>query len=180
MIDDLDEKIASIEAETGLDLPGDEAPSASPPPDAADALAGSAAQLVADSHLQGETAAGILREFLDERDRRIELERKVRKAEARQPPQPAPYQPDPFVDAVGFANAKIHEQLAPIRQHLWQQAVRGQISNARAAHGAISATEAHRQRTSIPAASRPQAALMALVPQATTWPPSNREYQNPQ
>jgi hypothetical protein len=32
MTDDLDEKIASLEAETGLDLSGDEATSASPPP----------------------------------------------------------------------------------------------------------------------------------------------------
>jgi len=37
MTDDLDEKIATLEAETGLDLSGDEAPSASSPPEAGDA-----------------------------------------------------------------------------------------------------------------------------------------------
>jgi hypothetical protein len=85
--DDLDAKIAVLEAETGLDLSGDEALDASLPSEVADHLAGSAAPPVADSP-RAESAAGTIREYLDERDRRIDLERRVREAEARLSQQP--------------------------------------------------------------------------------------------
>ena len=103
MTDNLDDtRIAELEAETGLDLSGDEAPSALPPSEAAISLAGEAAP-TADSRAivrADEAAVSSIRELLDERDRRIELERRIREVEARltpQPPQEQPYQPDPFI-----------------------------------------------------------------------------------
>jgi len=78
MTDNLDDtRIAELEAETGMDLSGDEAPSALPPSEAAISLAGEAAP-TADSRaiVRADEAAGCsIRELLDERDRRIELER---------------------------------------------------------------------------------------------------------
>ena len=111
MTDNLDDtRIAELEAETGLDLSGDEAPSALPPSEAAISLAGEAAP-TADSRAivrADEAAVSSIRELLDERDRRIELERRIREVEARltpPPPQEQPYQPDPFIDPSAFAPA---------------------------------------------------------------------------
>jgi hypothetical protein len=143
--DDLDTKIASLEADLGMDLSaldanpglnlGEEAPDAEPPAEAVPADVPGAAPPVADSP-RAESAAGTIREYLDERDRRIDLQRRVREAEARLTPQQQPqYQPDPFMDPDGYARVRINAELAPIRQHLWQQALRGQIADAHGAHG---------------------------------------------
>jgi hypothetical protein len=143
--DDLDTKIASLEADLGMDLSaldanpglnlGEEAPDASPPAEAA-IPAREAAPPATDSHPQGESAAGTIREYLDERDRRIDLQRRVQEAEARMQQQRTPaYDPDPFMDPHGYANARINEQLQPIRNFIAQQAIRGQIGDAHAAHG---------------------------------------------
>jgi hypothetical protein len=136
MTDDLDAKIATIEAELGLDLSGtgNEVIDAELPQEAAIPPTGEAAPPAADS-TERESAAGTIREYLDERDRRIDLERRVREAEARLPQQ-QPYQPDPYMDPHGFANARINEQLAPLRAVVQQQVIRNQVGEARAAHGA--------------------------------------------
>jgi hypothetical protein len=90
--DDLDAKIATIEAELGLDLSGtgNEVIDASPPSEAADHLAGS---------------AGTLREYLDERDHRVDLERRVREAEARIQQQQQKAAADVALDALNATSA---------------------------------------------------------------------------
>jgi hypothetical protein len=140
----IDSRIATIEAELGLELKGTGNEAIDAEIDAelsqeAAIPAREAAPPAADSP-RAESAAGTsIKEYLDERDRRIDLERRVRDAETqlmqRQQQQAPAYGPDPFMDPAGFANARINEQLAPIRAHLAQQAMRGQIADATAAHG---------------------------------------------
>jgi hypothetical protein len=134
----IDSRIATIEAELGLELKGtgNEAIDAEIDAELSQEAAiptREAAPPVADSP-RAESAAGtFIKEYLDERDRRIDLQRRVQEAEARMQQQRAPaYDPDPFIDPHGYANARIAEQLAPIRAHLYQQAIRGQIHDAHA------------------------------------------------
>jgi hypothetical protein len=133
----LDANIAQLESELGVDLSGtgnDAIDNAELPEEAAIASTGEAAPPAADSPLAESAAGTSIKEYLDERDRRIELERRVREAEARMQQQQA-YEPDPFMDPDSYTRVRINAELAPIRNCIQQQALRSQIADVHAAHG---------------------------------------------
>jgi hypothetical protein len=88
------------------------------------------------------SAAGVLRELMDERDKRQALERQLNEYLVRQKPADAP---DPFLNPEQFAQTQIQTAIAPIDQRLTVALARINFAEARAVHGAELAEKAYQE-----------------------------------